>query len=388
MRLAALVALALAVAPAPARAHDRSVSYARAALRDDGAALSVRLSALDVNALAAAGLRDPATLAGHLTDSLVLGSAAGDCALRPGSFVELEAPVGWSRYEWRVDCGAPPSEVRAAPVPNRPSHVCFVRLRWEGRDAVHERVLSELEPASAVPPPDGAGEPGPAFVRWLPVGVEHILLGLDHLAFLAMLLVLARSLREAAGMVTGFTLGHSVTLAAAALDRVRPDAPTVEAVIGLSVALVAVENVWLVRERRDLVLPAVALGVPVLASVLTANAAFAGVALFAACHLALAARSERPAGWRWAVAAVFGLLHGFGFAGALREGGLPAGDATSALLGFNLGVELGQLAVVAVAWPLVRYAVRADTSRRLTVELASALGVAAGTFWFLSRALG
>lgn len=357
---------------APAHAHDRSVSHARVVLSDDGASIDLRVRALDRNALRAEG-RDPAA---HLPAAVTLDG----CAPVAQSFTTLDAPIGWARYAWRVRCDGAPSALRAAPIPSRSTHVCHARVVRDG--ATSEYVLSELSPVAALDTPAD----GPAFARWVPVGVEHIVLGLDHLLFLAMLLVLAGSLRETATMVTGFTLGHSVTLAAAALGAVRVEPGPIEAVIGLSVALVAAENVWSSSERRDRVVPLFACGAPLLVAALTRQPAYAGVALFAACHFGLVARAERPTAWRWAVASVFGLLHGFGFAGALAEGGLPATDTVGALLGFNVGVELGQLALVALAWPALLYLKRDEGRGRLTVQLASALGVAFGAYWFVQRA--
>jgi hypothetical protein len=138
-------------------------------------------------------------------------------------------------------------------------------------------------------------------------GVVHILIGWDHLAFLLALLVLAPTLRGVALTVTAFTLAHSVTLAATALGWVSPPSALVEAVIALSIAWVAFENL-------------------------------SGLAEGASAH-------------RWWLTFAFGLVHGFGFGGVLLE--LELGDPVPTLVGFNLGVELGQLAVVALAWPLL-----------------------------------
>ncbi|MCA9604535.1 MAG: HupE/UreJ family protein [Myxococcales bacterium] len=374
----ALLALLL-LAPGLARAHDRSVSHLSVAVREGGATLRLRLRAIDANALEAEAL-EPAS---HLPRAVVLASAAAACAPVPGSFAPLEAPRGWRRFEWRVRCDGAPTTLRAAPVPMRSSHVVHARVeRADG--AASEHVLGELAPVATFT--DASSDGSPALLDWVPVGVEHILTGVDHLLFLAMLLMLAGTLRETALMVTGFTLGHSVTLAAATLEWVHVDAAPVEAVIGLSVALVAVENVWLTRETRDRATPIVACALPLAAAAILRQPAYAGIALFAACHFGLSARSARPLAWRAGVAAVFGLLHGFGFAGALADAGLPAETAWAPLCGFNVGVELGQLAVVLAAWPLLRW-VSKDALRRVrAVQLASAVGVAAGTFWFVTRA--
>jgi hydrogenase/urease accessory protein HupE len=141
---------------------------------------------------------------------------------------------------------------------------------------------------------------------YVALGVEHILLGIDHLLFVLGLLFLVNDWRRLVATVTAFTVAHSITLAAATLGLVHvPQAP-VEATIALSVMFVAAEIVHGARGR-----------------------------------LGLAARAP------WIVAFVFGLLHGFGFAGALSEVGLPEKDIPLALLFFNVGVEAGQLAFIA-----------------------------------------
>lgn len=158
--------------------------------------------------------------------------------------------------------------------------------------------------------------PGRSPVAWLALGVEHVLGGLDHLAFvLGLLLVVGtRGVRRLAATITAFTLAHSLTLALAATGTlVLPSAP-VEATIAASVVLVARE-----------------------------------------------ATHDRPTLTRrapWAVALVFGLVHGLGFAGALSEWGLPPGWVGWSLLWFNLGIEAGQLAVVLAVVVIVRVAER------------------------------
>ena len=148
---------------------------------------------------------------------------------------------------------------------------------------------------------------------YLVLGIEHILLGIDHLLFVLGLLFLVGSWRRLVATVTAFTLAHSITLAAATLGLVHVPQTPVEAAIALSVMFVAAEILHQARGRTGLT-------------------------------------SRAP----WVVAFIFGLLHGFGFAGALREVGLPQSDIPVALLFFNVGVEVGQLmfifAVVTILW--------------------------------------
>ena len=113
-----------------------------------------------------------------------------------------------------------------------------------------------------------------------------------------------------------------------------------------------------------------------------------GVGVFALAYLGLLRRVERPGRLRWFVAFVFGLVHGFAFAGMLAEIGLPPGRVAAALFGFNLGVELGQLAVVAAVWPILRLAMSGGPERRRRlVHAGSAPILVAGLFWFLTRAV-
>ncbi|BCX49643.1 conserved hypothetical protein [Haloferula helveola] len=166
--------------------------------------------------------------------------------------------------------------------------------------------------------------PGTGAVAWtyFVLGVEHILLGIDHLLFVLALLLIIDSRRKLVGTITAFTLAHSITLALASLGYVSLPGPPVEAVIALSIVLVAME---ILRKRRG----------------------------------------DHPATarWPWVVAFGFGLLHGFGFAGALGEIGLPQKAVPLALLTFNVGVEAGQLIFVAAVLLL------AAVLKRLPVQL-------------------
>ena len=186
------------------------------------------------------------------------------------------------------------------------------------------------------------------------LGVEHILTGFDHLFFVLALVLLVRTWRRVALTVTAFTIAHSITLAGATLGLVNVPSPPVEASIALSIVLVATE---IVHARRG--------------------------------------RPSLTARWPWLVAFGFGLLHGFGFAGALAEVGLPKHAIPVALLFFNLGVEIGQLAFVAVVLALIATIARLASSRYeprrvaglmdgLDIGTAYAIGSIAA-FWLIAR---
>ena len=177
------------------------------------------------------------------------------------------------------------------------------------------------------------------------IGVEHIVFGVDHLLFLAGLLFIAGTLRRAIVTATGFTLAHSLTLALVSLDVMRISVPVVAAMIALSIVFLAAE---IARGDR-------------------ATIAW-----------------RRPA----LVAGAFGLVHGAGFAAALSEIGLPAGEKVSALLFFNLGVEAGQVAIILGVFGALSAASRVHQAPALGAAFSRPLGYSLGivaAFWFIER---
>ena len=180
------------------------------------------------------------------------------------------------------------------------------------------------------------------------LGVEHILTGYDHLLFVVAMVLLLGQLGTVVRAATAFTIAHSLTLVGTTLGVIGLAQAPVEALIALSIVFLAVEVV-----KQDPASPRLSERIP------------------------------------WVVAFGFGLIHGFGFAGALREIGLPEGDVPTALLTFNLGVEAGQLVIVALTLALL-FAVRRFAPPALhPVKLAAsyAIGITA-TFWFIQRLVG
>ena len=178
-------------------------------------------------------------------------------------------------------------------------------------------------------------------------GIEHILFGFDHLLFVLALILIVRSRRVLFLTITAFTVAHSITLALATLGVVDVPGPPVEAAIALSILLLATEIVHLERGETGL-----------------------------------------TARWPWVVAFTFGLLHGFGFASALSDIGLPQGDIPLALFAFNVGVECGQLAFVAVVSSLAALPGRLRLGVRVERYALGAAPYAIGTlaaFWFFER---
>lgn len=200
-------------------------------------------------------------------------------------------------------------------------------------------VLDREHPTATWGPQEGStAEVAGQFVK---LGVEHIWTGYDHLAFLGALLLAATNLRQMLYIVTGFTLAHSVTLSLAATGVFTLPSAVVEPAIAASILFVGLENLFAPTARR-----------------------------------------------RLATTFTLGLVHGFGFAGLLAEIGLPRGQLGVALLSFNLGVELGQAAVVALTLPLLLWLRRREEwlrwgARPLTVGIAGM-----GAYWLVERLFG
>jgi hypothetical protein len=412
-RLAALAAAALAAAaaPAPAGAHGRSTSTSAweiDAAEPASARVLVRAAWQDLQrALPPLGGVTPDALAwqpelaravaDYLTEHHVLRAGATPCPVTsPPAAVPTPDPTHYA-LRWRVGCAtAGALAIRAdAFLEAVPSHLHLARVRRGDARAV-ERVFVLGAEEFALDAGGTAPPRASSLAEFVRLGVAHIATGADHLAFLLALLLVGVGAAEVATIVTGFTVAHSVTLALGVFGVVRPRAATVEALIGLSIAVVALENAALTvgpRVRRGIL---VGLGALVGASaagslagrVAVPASALAGIGLFSLCYFGLLGHVARPFRLRWFLAFVFGLIHGLGFAGVLAQMQLPREGIARALFGFNAGVELGQLALVALAWPLLRAGLSGPAARRrLVAQAGSAAVLAAGLFWFATRAL-
>lgn len=383
-----------------AGAHDRSVSYSSWTIRGQEARVTVRLTSLEASRLPWTAEPDGwKRLGDYLASRLRLLSGETPCApLAPGPR-RMETAPGQIAYEWDLRCPSP-DRLRiesAAFLDVAPSHIHFARVRLDDGPPV-ERILSNDEPTWSLAS-TGAGPAaaeGTSLAGYVRLGVLHILTGWDHLAFLLALLLLGGSIGDVVRIVTGFTVAHSITLALAVLGTLAPARAPIEALIGLSIALVAAENLWHSSGRQPIVAGVICAALAALAAAAGAGygrvpaLTLGGLALFTACYLGLLRRARHPQWLRAAIAFFFGLVHGFGFAGVLMEVGLPVNRLAAALFGFNAGVELGQLAAVAALWPLLAGLERVATrgTRATVLDLASTAVLALGVFWFASRAYG
>lgn len=274
-----------------------------------------------------------------------------------------------------------------------PSHLHFTSVS-DGQGGEAEAVLTDARRTSELrlQREARAESAWAALLRFIPIGAEHVWGGLDHLAFIIALTLLAKGWRAIAIAATGFTLGHTLTLGLAALGVVQPHGPTVEALIGFTVAFVALEaarggQARLTRWSTWVALALVGLAASALLWRLSVlPMALAGLAIFAFAYPRGFARGAAAAPW---LAAVFGLIHGCGFAGALAELELPRPHLLSALAGFNIGVELAQATVVVGALVIAAIARRlAPAPAGLAGDVLASGLFGLGLFWFASRTFG
>lgn len=219
----------------------------------------------------------------------------------------------------------------------------LVRVKFmDGRTL--QTIVRPAQPWVEVSGPQGSFA---VFGSYVTLGIEHILFGYDHLLFVLALILIVRSTRMLIWTITSFTVAHSITLALATLGLVHVPGPPVEATIALSILLLACEIVRIERGEPSL-----------------------------------------TGRWPWVVAFSFGLLHGFGFAGALSEIGLPQGDIPLALLSFNVGVEVGQLMFIAAVLGTIaiarQLAVPATILRYAHGAVTMLIGSLAA-FWLIER---
>lgn len=264
------------------------------------------------------------------------------------------------------------------------------------------RVAAREAPSPAQTTSQGQGF-WQVFVRFLTLGFQHILVGIDHIAFVLCLLVAARNLKQLVWVVSAFTIGHSITLVLSVLGWLAVPQPITEVLIAITIGYVAAENVadnkpiaWYRRLMVGLsVVSAFALawlllhtmnqkGAPLWRSVVVAGSVVVAMAFFLVYVFQV--RELRPAGHRFWLSGLFGMIHGIGFSYTLKELKLPQGELVSALLSFNVGVELGQLVVVLVVFPWLYRVMHHEKYPRILAGFSALVGVAA-VYWILMRAL-
>ncbi len=347
--------LALLLHATSASAHPAPFSYLD--LRLSGSGVSGTLVVHDLDAAHDLGiaqadtLMDPAVAAKH-RDALV-------ALLSPRISLQFDArpvEIAWGaidvvpeRQSVRLAFTIPgpvPGHVaiRAYVFPYDPIHQTFINLYEE--EAIKLQAILDVS-RQTVEYFAGTTQGRLAVIRTFVLsGIEHIMIGPDHILFLVGLLLLGGTLARLALIVTAFTIGHSITLSLAALDLVSPPAYFIEPLIALTIVVVGADNLLVLRAGED----------------------------------------KQATDIRAWLAAGFGLIHGFGFAYVLKEFGLPQAALAWSLFAFNVGVEIGQLLIVAVvAGSLLFIRNRMPAAAKVIAMLGSAAVIVAGVYWFIER---
>ena len=348
-RSAVLGALLVIACARAAAAHSAPFSYIDLVLRadhiDGSVVVHIYDAAHDLGIAAQERLLDPsfletqrAAMAALL--SARLGIKADDSLLVPEWTGAEAIPAQQGvRLRFRLPAARPGSlTLHPGIFPYDPLHQTFVNVYED--DTLRQQFAFSVK-TSARTYYAGTGQGALAVMRtFVPSGIQHILIGPDHILFLIGLLLLGGTWKALIRIVTAFTIGHSITLSLAAIGIVSPPARLIEPAIALSIVFVGVDN--LVRGRGSDV--------------------------------------------RAWIALVFGLVHGFGFASVLREFGLPGEALGWSLFSFNVGVEIGQLAIVLVVASLLAAIRRQSAAISIRVAYAgSVIVVAAGSYWFVER---
>ena len=430
VRALALLFACLSIPSGEAAAHSLSRSYSRWDVEGREVRIAVDLPLLELARMrSVVGGRTARELAADpeagawiaaLTEQQVRLVDDGARCVRAGGV--RVAPLRPTRLEvaWRLRCAREPAPSAAVDLffGTAPSHVHHLTLRAGG--ARHEALLTAHRRAVDFggTPAGVAPEVAPGLLGAIVLGAEHVASGLDHVAFVIALLLPGGRLLHLLGVSAGFTVGHSVTLALAALGLVGVTGAAVEVLVGLSIAYAALccfqafaaaappgrrgRRRGLLgsgRSRRSLLGVNLGIHAVLLALALTVGStlpwpAVLGSALATTSHLLLHGADAGRAGsdatrTRAALALLFGLVHGFAFAGALGDI-FQGGDLVALLLGFNVGVELAQACVLvatASLFALVTRLAGVSNGQRLRVVIAACV-LAFGLSLTLTRALG
>jgi hypothetical protein len=377
-----------------AGAHTKSTSYSNWRIESSFVHLTFTVPSVETARLNQIGETQPPNerVVQYLSTHLSVSAGGKSCSLanppRP-----LTATAQFRRFEMTFQCPTAADIALHSAVffDLVPSHISVAQIQTGDGSIVQQLFTQDNQTVETAGKDQSLRDA--RFLQYVQMGIMHIFTGVDHMSFLLGLVLISRRLRDLVFVVTGFTIGHSTTLALAVTGIIRPHAEYIDALVALTIALIGAENVAVATHRPGIVAAGTGgmlflmaamsfLGFGGLPSLL-----FLGAGLFAANYLMLSGHLQDAARLRIVVTVVFGLIHGFGFAADLLELHLPSAQLFSILLGFNLGVEVGQLTLVLVALSLVGLLVRARLAmpRPIVVDTLSAGLVGLGMYWFISR---
>ena len=397
-QIAWLLALALGLVlfgARPAQAHTLSESHSVWEINGRNIDAIVTLPVKEADRIGSGGpTPSDAAVESYLAAQIYPTAGGVRCAISPPIQV-LSAAAGFRRFDFTFRCpSAADLKIHwAAFLDLVSSHTDFAEIQNETTGEFAEQLLTRDHPDAEISGGEGNRLKSASFLEFVGMGMMHIFTGVDHMSFLLGLVLISRRMRDLVFVVSGFTIGHSLTLALAVTGVIRPHAEYIDALVALTIALIGVENIAVQTGKPGLIAAGLAvslcgmaligwLGVPSLPPLL-----LLGAGLFTANYVMLTSRLTDAARFRVLITLVFGLVHGFGFAADLLQMQLPTARLAELLVGFNLGVEAGQLSLVLgvslLVWLLSK--VRLATPRAITVDVAASFLVGLGLFWFVAR---
>jgi hypothetical protein len=391
-----LICLLLFVCGAlPAMAHTRSQSHSSWLI--DGASVHMSFTAPDIEVARISpdgGRPGDARLLAYLAPRVGVTADGKPCLATTPPRIIAAAP-GFRRAEFAFHCAAAEDMAlrSTAFVDLVPSHTNFAQIQTVSGDFSEQLLTRDAPTLDLSGAASGRRLEDAGFLKFVVMGIMHIFTGIDHMSFLVGLVLISRSLRDLVFVVTGFTIGHSLTLALAVTGVVRPHAEFIDALVALTIALIGVENVGAATRRPGLVAMwtggalLLMTGLRLLGFGVLPPLLLLGAGLFASNYLLVSGHLRDAGRVRLIVTLVFGLIHGFGFAADLLESRLPAGRLAELLVGFNLGVEVGQLTLVLALTLATALLVRRGWAlpRAIVTDVSAAGLVGLGTYWFVAR---
>ena len=317
----------------------------------------------------------------------------GSCELDQGPYLRSSLATGYVSLRWRQVCDKESAEILFNLFFSEDSthvHIATINIDEQPYPEKIFTVSSKSWTQSSAFNKEKSSAYS-SFYDYLELGVKHILTGLDHIAFLLGLLLLNLKARTLIIVITGFTVGHSITLALGALNYITPASSFVEALIGYSIVIVAIECVASITKQYALynryILYSWILFILFFSLFGSQKYIFGllGLGLFSYCYFGLSERFHNQK-LILIVTMLFGLVHGFGFAGNLSSIGLMQERFIPALIGFNLGVEVGQILIILSFLALIYLLKRLINFRVELLRIYTASGLASlGIFWFVER---
>ncbi len=374
--------------------HQRSESYSKWVVEEQGneslisISFSIRLSNLN-------RLEGPLTgdwqkrVSDKITSSF---STNTECSFeeKPISVTSKQDDI--FRISWALLCSSELEKINTAIFFNQdPTHSHIARYIYSSDLSIEKLFTSQTRVWNLKDIKLEKNTVNSSFKEYVLLGMKHISTGYDHLAFLLGLLLLNQGIRRLLLAITGFTLGHSLTLSLAVVDLVRPVGSFVEALIGYSIALLGLE--FLIRRRKDssvyIYSAASFLALFLLLYLVFFKGSFTlglfGLFLFSICYFILV-KDDRSIFFSLIIASIFGLIHGFGFGGFLFEVGFSEDNLLRALFGFNLGVEAGQIMAI-ILFLSSFYVLRKlkIMNQSYSNPILATFLVSLGTYWFVYR---